>query len=48
MGGIAVAETALQPRRGFDPALLPAVLTLAWPTMLEQLMQTAALRRDPA
>ena len=35
-------------RRGFDPALLPAVLSLAWPTMLEQLMQTAVQYIDTA
>jgi len=31
-----------------DLALLPAVLTLAWPTMLEQLMQTAVQYIDTA
>ena len=48
MGGIAVAEKSILQRRGFDPALLPAVLTLAWPTMLEQLMQTAVQYIDTA
>ena len=43
-----MAETAVQPRRGFDPALLPPVLKLAWPTMLEQLMQTAVQYIDTA
>ena len=43
-----MADTTLQPRRGFDPALLPAVLSLAWPTMLEQLMQTAVQYIDTA
>ena len=47
-GGLAVTEITSQPRRGFDPALLPAVLTLAWPTMLEQLMQTAVQYIDTA
>ena len=32
----------------FDLALLPAVLSLAWPTMLEQLMQTAVQYIDTA
>ena len=48
LGGNAVAESSLQPRRGFDAALLPAVWTLAWPTMLEQLMQTAVQYIDTA
>ena len=43
-----MTETSIQPRRGFDPKLLPAVLTLAWPTMLEQLMQTAVQYIDTA
>ena len=32
----------------FAWALLPAVLSLAWPTMLEQLMQTAVQYIDTA
>lgn len=32
----------------FDPALLSAVIALAWPTMLEQLMQTAVQYIDTA
>ena len=43
-----MAENRITSRRGFDPALLPAVLTLAWPTMLEQLMQTAVQYIDTA
>lgn len=43
-----MADTTLQRRRGFDPALLPTVVTLAWPTMLEQLMQTAVQYIDTA
>ncbi len=35
-------------RRAFNTALLPAVLALAWPTMLEQLMQTAVQYIDTA
>ncbi len=38
----------LRSRRGFDWALLPAVLSLAWPTMLEQIMQTAVQYVDTA
>lgn len=34
--------------RYFDPALLSAVIALAWPTMLEQLMQTAVQYIDTA
>ena len=43
-----MAENRITSRRGFDPALLPAVLALAWPTMLEQLMQTAVQYIDTA
>ena len=43
-----MAENRITSRRGFDPALLPAVLSLAWPTMLEQLMQTAVQYIDTA
>ena len=44
-----MARTTAQPRRrGFDPALLPGVWSLAWPTMLEQLMQTAVQYIDTA
>ena len=43
-----MAENRITSRRGFDAALLPAVLSLAWPTMLEQLMQTAVQYIDTA
>ena len=43
-----MAETSTKLRRGFDPALLPSVLRLAWPTMLEELMQTAVQYIDTA
>ena len=38
----------LRSRRFFDWTLLPAVLSLAWPTMLEQIMQTAVQYVDTA
>ncbi len=43
-----MAETTLRTRCGLDPALLPTVMRLAWPTMLEQLMQTAVQYIDTA
>ena len=44
-----VAQTSPSaPRRGMDPALLRPVFSLAWPTMLEQLMQTAVQYIDTA
>ena len=38
----------LAENRTYDRALLPAVLSLAWPTMLEQLLQTAVQYIDTA
>ena len=43
-----MAETKSLRGRSVDPALLPAVFSLAWPTMLEQLMQTAVQYIDTA
>lgn len=35
-------------KRGFDRTMLAAICTLAWPTMLEQLTQTAVQYIDTA